>query len=331
MITGHRRTNSSGSFGHHHDEPESKYNAHRFSYQEGDLPVSRMTRFGIGGQRNFSSLPRNHGGAVHYQDYYKSLAAQDSVPTVDDAFIAYPDEHTFPLHSYMGADEALDTNLLSRTRVPMLDDPLIDDLHSMEDPAAHFALSSYRDSQRYSAYIDAKIELEQQQQSLRSPDYYDYEAKYTSSSNETRGYPLSDRLHMTADPYMDTSPSVQRHNQEYHGPEPLLSPSVSFKEWEQHHSTGASYRDRDFVDPAPIYRERDYQRESLRGVPDEPRIRMKPQLSWEQYSQDDPSDDLKYVVTAPGNLCELNNLMTGHFCIFTPPKISKHGSKENFG
>jgi len=72
MVTGHRRTASSGSFGRQQrEEPqqaEVKYPGHRFSYQEGDSASTRLNRYGMGGHRNFSSLPRNHGGAVHYKD-----------------------------------------------------------------------------------------------------------------------------------------------------------------------------------------------------------------------------------------------------------------------
>jgi hypothetical protein len=43
-----------------------------------------LTRYGLGGQRNFSSLPRNHGGAAgHYGDpgdYYHTAARYDTTP-----------------------------------------------------------------------------------------------------------------------------------------------------------------------------------------------------------------------------------------------------------
>ncbi len=44
---------------------------------------------------------------------------------------------------------------------------------------------SYRDSQRYSDFLEEELALEK---SLKSPDYYDYEAKYTQMSTDPSSY-----------------------------------------------------------------------------------------------------------------------------------------------
>ena len=299
MVTGHRRTNSSGSFDPQRIigvDPDSKYAGHRFSYQEGDTSASsRLTRYGMGGgQRNFSSLPRNHGGAVHYKDqtdYYRSMVHHDQSPKrvstlLDDPFMSYhTDEHSsYPL--YTGADdEDLEADLLRRRR--LLEEALAaEDLHGLDDPT--YPHSSYRDSQRYSGYVDDDLALEK---SLKSPDYYDYEARYTQMSTDPRTFgKLSDRIGLPEDTYLERSPQLH-HRLGYPGVGPCLSPS--FKDWERHEA-GADYRDREY--------DRDVAGAVGRAAAeDQPRVRVKHQLSWEQYSPEDQTEDLKYVVSEPGN------------------------------
>ena len=229
-------------------------------------------------------------------EYYRSsMGHHDPSPKrvalMDDPFISYPDEHDYPLLSaYSGADEDLDTDLLLRRRHQLLEDTLVDDL---DDPTIHFPQHSaaFRDSQRYSSYVDEEME-----KALRSPDYYEYEARYTQSSatDPRSSYKMADRINLpTLDTYLERStPGGHRHSQEYHGAEAAsaLSPNLAYKDWESRHDPSGYSRDHGYDrDPAGSMRSDDH------------RIRVKQQLSWEQYSQDDPSaDDLKYVVSEPG-------------------------------
>ena len=226
-------------------------------------------------------------------EYYRSsMGHHDPSPKrvalMDDPFISYPDEHDYPLLSaYSGADEELDTDLLLRRRHQLLEDTLVDDL---DDPTIQFPQHSaaFRDSQRYSSYVDEEME-----KALRSPDYYEYEARYTQSSatDPRSSYKMADRINLpTLDTYLERStPGGHRHS---HGAEAAsaLSPNLAYKDWESRHDPSGYSRDHGYDrDPAGSMRSDDH------------RIRVKQQLSWEQYSQDDPSaDDLKYVVSEPG-------------------------------
>jgi hypothetical protein len=101
--------------------------------------------------------------------------------------------------------------------------------------------------------------------------------------------------------------------------EASLSTNVGYQDWELEPSyrdldrdrDRERDRDRDRDRERERDRERDRERERDRdrdrevgpgrvGAEDQPRLRVKPQLSWEQYSQGDPSDDLKYVVADSG-------------------------------
>ena len=348
MVTGgHRRTNSSGSFGHGHDDPDLKYPGHRFSYQEGDSALSRVTRYGLGGQRNFSSLPRNHGGAVHYKDQgpdfyrtHREVLPKRTTALVDDpAYIPYPEDRSYPHYTTSGVDDDLVESLLPRRRFPLLDDPLVNELQRMEESISQYPHPSYRDSHRFGEYLDEELTIDK---TLKSPDYYDIEAKYTQMSTEAAGYAklaeaaaayskVSQRISLPDESYLERSQQLHhRLSQEYVGTDP------GYPEWERR-DLGPSYRemerdrvydrdraydkdldrpyDRERVyerDPGRAFdRERDWEQDRDRGferdiVPgragaeDHPRARMKPQLSWEQYSQDDQSDDLKYIVPDPG-------------------------------
>ena len=142
---------------------------------------------------------------------------------------------------------------------------------------------------------------------------------------------VSQRISLPDESYLERSQQLHhRLSQEYVGTDP------GYPEWERR-DLGPSYRemerdrvydrdraydkdldrpyDRERVyerDPGRAFdRERDWEQDRDRGferdiVPgragaeDHPRARMKPQLSWEQYSQDDQSDDLKYIVPDPG-------------------------------
>ena len=343
MVTGsHRRTNSSGSFGHQQKNIDTKYPGHRFSYQEGEATTTRLTRYGLGGQRNFSSLPRNHGGAVHYQDqgleYYRThhdLPQKRSSTLVDEpGYIPYPEERAYNEdRSYPLYPEDLDSDLLRRRRYPILDDPLVDEIQKMEESVAQYThTSSYRDSQRYSDYLEEQLALEK---SLKSPDYYDYEAKYTQISTEPTSFStilepsgyskLSQRVGLPEDPFLDRSPQMHhRISHEYAGAESGLSPNVGYQNWERH-ELELSYmdldrdrdkdrdwerdhdrdRDRDRDHERDRDRDRGYERDLASGrggTDDQPRMRIKHQLSWEQYSQDDQSEDLKYIVPDAGNV-----------------------------
>jgi hypothetical protein len=193
----------------------------------------------------------------------------------------YPEDRSYPVYS--AVDEALDADLLPRRRFPLLDDVLADELQRLEESASNYPLSSLRDSQRFAEYLDE--DLDPEKSLLKSPDYYDFEAKYTQMSTEPLP-PYGQRVSLPEEAYLDRSRKLQqRLSHEYQGAESLMSPGMGYQDWERHDPCPSYSRDRGWDSERD--QDRGYDREAARAAaPEEPgRARMKPQLSWEQYSQ----------------------------------------------
>ena len=285
--TGHRRTNSSGGIT---TQSSAEKDNPRHSYQEDRCSNAYSSQ----GSHNFSSLPRDHRLISRPRsDFYARNYSFREHTTSGPKRTSYPDD-TFTHLTGLEDTYLHDTEeLYSSRRAAHYDDPL--------NPKYDYVKSSQA---RHTDYPIEDI--------VANPDYYELEAKYTQadpSAYEKRGpgqhyrdyqgqrYPRSGAPSTYRDDYKVRDP----HHRDFRDQPDYLDPvggdhvererDHDYRDQHRHetHKYGRDVQDvgehresREFRDPS-----KDDERE---------RGHVKHQLSWEKYSEEEQSEDLRYVV-----------------------------------